>query len=62
MSYMGLPNRPSFKDEQIATLCFVFVGRRLGPPGEPLCMLPVGFHLLKKGSPGLIEFGSTLDY
>src|SRR6266853_5247417 len=52
---MGLPDRSQFKNEKIATLRFVFVLGKLGPSGEPLWMLPLGFYLLKEGSPGFIE-------
>src|SRR6266478_1413792 len=57
---MSLPERSQFKDEQIATLRFVFVLGKPGPSGEPLWMLPIGFHLLKEGSPGLIELDQNL--
>src|SRR6266581_1436145 len=57
---MGLPDRSPFKNEQIAALSFVFVLGKLGPSAEPLWMLPIGFHLLKEGSPGLIELDQHL--
>jgi hypothetical protein len=57
---VGLPDRPQFKHEQIAALRFVFVRGKLGPSGEPLCMLSVGLHLLKEGLPGLIELDQDL--
>src|SRR5260221_13160281 len=57
---MSLPERSPFKNEQIATLRFVFVLGKLGPSGEALWMLPIGFHLLKEGSPGLIELDQHL--
>src|SRR5690348_9871566 len=57
---MRLPDRSPFKNEQIATLRFVFVLGKLGLSGEPLWMLPIGFPLLKEGPPGLIELDQHL--
>src|SRR5260370_41975932 len=57
---MGFPDRPQFKDEEIAALCFVLVLGEFGPSSEPLWTLPVGFHLLEEGGPGLIELDQDL--
>jgi hypothetical protein len=57
---MRLPDRSPFKNEQIATLRFVFVLGKPGPSGEPLWMLVIRFHLLKEGAPGLIELDLDL--
>src|SRR5258708_5126855 len=52
---MGFPDRPQFKDEEIAALCFVLVLGEFVPSGEPLWTLLVGFHLLEEGGPGWME-------
>src|SRR6266581_4845136 len=57
---MRFPDRSPFKNEQIAALRLVFVLGKRGPSGEPLWMLPIGFHLLKESSPGCIELDQDL--
>ncbi len=57
---MSFPDRSQFKDEQIATLRFVFVLGESGSACEPLWLLVVRRHLLKESGPGLIELDQHL--